>query len=77
MISLFAAAPFAMAGVEKVPGPWTVSGSFILLFIYGGTWNHDINLINGTGGYPAGADPYSISETVSNVAIDGNNISFH
>lgn len=74
------------AKVDRVSdgyGPWNVTGDWVLTFVYGGNWNHDIHIttqnpdgtFNGTGGYPAGG-PYSITETISGTVSD-NNITIH
>ena len=58
-------------------GNWDVTGDWILQFDYlGSLYIHDMtvdNTFTGTGGYPSGSDPYSITWTVTG-AVDGDNI---
>lgn len=74
------------AKVDRVSdgyGSWNVTGDWILTFVYGGNWDHDIHIttqnsdgtFNGTGGYPAGG-PYLITETITGI-MSGNNITIH
>lgn len=54
---------------------WNVKGTYILRFVYGGNWDHDIVIdvqsdgtFSGTGGYPAVDDPlynYPYNETIT------------
>jgi len=51
---------------------WNVQGTWVLRFILGGNYDHDIIItvqsdgtFTGTGGYPASGPPYSITETVT------------
>lgn len=50
---------------------WNVAGTWVLRFNLGGNYDHDITLaqsngvLTGTGGYPAGGPPYSITETIT------------
>jgi len=51
---------------------WNIKGTYILRFVLGGNYDHDIVIdvqsdgtFSGTGGYPAVGPPYSITETVT------------
>lgn len=59
------------AYVPYVYTGWNVEGTYILRFVLGGNYDHDIvidvqsdGIFSGTGGYPTGG-PYSITETVT------------
>jgi hypothetical protein len=61
---------------------WNLEGSWVLRFILGGNWDHDMTVdsqtdgnFSGTGGYPAGGahtHTWNVTGTVS-----GDNVSFH
>lgn len=84
-LSVFAMANIAAAKVERVPVPvpCSIAGDWVLTFVYGGIWMHDIHIVtmnpdgtfSGTGGYPAGG-PYTTTETITG-SIVGDNISIH
>ena len=59
-------------------GNWDLTGDWVLEFDYlGKSYVHDMVLVDntftGTGGYPAGSPPYSVTWTVEGI-IDGDNI---
>ena len=59
----------------------SLTGQYVISFVLGGTYDHDIFLTNtagvltGNGGYPAGG-PYSYTWDITSGTVSGNTISF-
>jgi len=73
--------PFAVTTPAVAATNWDVSGTYTWLVL--GTYSHDMTIVMnpdgsfaGTGGYPAGADPYLTSETITNGQVTGDTITF-
>jgi hypothetical protein len=79
-IAVAATALMPFSSALAVAPNWDVTGSYVVTFVLGGNYNHDMILaqdgsgnVIGSGGYPAGG-PYSFAWVITSGTVVGSNI---
>ncbi len=82
LVLMLAMVMIPMVHADAAVPDWDTTGSWVVVFEYGGSYPHDMMLtqdgsgnLTGSGGYLAGNPPYSFAWTITSGVVDGDTIS--